>query len=303
VELVETYFFLWRLARRRLRYLCFDIFLRRFLISDPIGYSLARLARLRKRRSKVSWAMAPIIGITSQLREVATSYGAQPATTVTLSYSDAVTAAGGVPVVLPILDPGAIPSLLGRLDGVVLTGGGDVDPTQYGGEGHEAVYGVHDARDRAELAIARYAAENRLPALAICRGIQVLNVAMGGDLIADIPSQVDGGFEHFVTGNGAALQPHQAIRLEDGCGLARLFGTTSLKVNSLHHQAVATPAPGLRPVAWSEDGVIEAMEPEDATWPLLAVQWHPENLVGTEPAARTLFDELVAAATTASANR
>lgn len=240
--------------------------------------------------------MAPVIGISSQLRDVATSYGAQPATTVTLSYSDAVTAAGGVPVVMPILDPGTIPFLLDRLDGVVLTGGGDVDPARYGGEGHEAVYGVHEARDAAELAIARYVADRQIPTLAICRGLQVLNVALGGDLIADIPTQVDGGFEHFVTGNGAARQAFQAIDLEDGCGLVRLFGTSSLKVNSLHHQAVATPALGLRPVAWSEDGVIEALEADDANWPLLAVQWHPENLVGTEPAARTLFDELITAA-------
>jgi len=247
--------------------------------------------------------MAPVIGITAQLREVATSYGAQPATTVTLSYSDAVAAAGGVPVVLPILDPAMIPYALSRLDGLVLTGGGDVAPGLYGGAGHEAIYGVHDSRDRSELAIARYAADKKMPVLAICRGIQILNVALGGDLIADIPSQVDGGFEHFVTGNGAATQAHQTIELQDGCGLAQLFGTASLKVNSLHHQAIATPAPGLRPVAWSEDGVIEAVEPEDPSWPLLAVQWHPENLVETEPAARTLFDELISAAIVQSANR
>ncbi len=246
--------------------------------------------------------MAPVIGITSQQRDVATSYGAQPATTVTLSYSDSVIGAGGVPVVLPILSPEAVPHVMDRLDGLVLTGGGDVAPDLYGGAGHPAVYGVHEGRDQSELAVARYAAEKKMPVLAICRGIQVLNVALGGDLIADIPSQIDGGFEHFVTGNGAATQAHQSIELADGCGLAQLFGTTSLKVNSLHHQAVATPAPGLRPVAWSEDGVIEAMEPEDASWPLLAVQWHPENLVGTEPAARSLFGELVSAASTRAAN-
>ncbi len=246
--------------------------------------------------------MAPVIGITSQRRDVATSYGAQPATTVTLSYSDSVVDAGGVPVVIPILDPKAIPHVVRRLDGILLTGGGDIAPDVYGGAGHATVYGVDEARDRSELAVARHAAEEKMPVLAICRGIQVLNVALGGDLIADIPSQIDGGFEHFVTGNGAATQAHQSIELADGCGLAQLFGTTSLKVNSLHHQAVATPAPGLRPVAWSEDGVIEAMEPEDASWPLLAVQWHPENLVGTEPAARSLFGELVSAASTRAAN-
>lgn len=247
--------------------------------------------------------MAPVIGITSQMRDVTTSYGAQPATTVTLTYTNAVTAAGGIPVVFPILDPEAIPPLMARIDGVVLTGGGDVEPAAYNGEGHEAVYGVDPARDRSELAVARYAAEHRLPTLAICRGIQVLNVALGGTLVADIPTQVDGGFEHFVSGNGAAMQAHQDVTLDEGCRLAGLFGTTSLKVNSLHHQAILQPAPGLRPVAWSHDGVVEAVEPEDLTWPLLAVQWHPENLVSTEPAARTLFSELITAAAGARANR
>lgn len=203
---------------------------------------------------------------------------------------------------LPILEPDAIPAVLDRLDGVVLTGGGDMAPDSYGGAGHPAIYGVHEARDRSELAVARYAAGRKMPLLAICRGIQVLNVALGGDLIADIPSQVEGGFEHFVTGNGAAKQAHQSIELASGCGLAQLFGTTSLKVNSLHHQAVATPAPGLRPVAWSEDGVIEALEALDPAWPLLAVQWHPENLVETEPAARSLFDQLIIAATEQAVN-
>ena len=246
--------------------------------------------------------MKPIIGITSQQRDVATSYGAQPASTVTLSYSGAVVDAGGVPVVLPILDPAEVPSLLGRLDGVILTGGGDVEPSLYNGSTHDTVYGIHQARDLFELEIARFVAHQRMPTLAICRGIQVLNVALGGTLVADIPSQVDGGLEHFVTGNGAAHQAHQNVRLEEGCDLAQLFGTTELKVNSLHHQAVATPAPGLRPVAWSEDGVIEAMEPE-TDWPLRAVQWHPENLVASEGAAQDLFAELVSAAQLRLANR
>lgn len=246
--------------------------------------------------------MKPVIGITAQQRDVATSYGAQPADTVTLSYSGAVLGSGGIPVLLPILDPVVVPALLSRLDGVILTGGGDVEPSLYNGATHDSVYGVHRERDLFEMEVARYAAEQRMPTLAICRGIQVLNVALGGTLIADIPSQVDGGFDHFVTGNGAARRAHQAVRLEDGCGLAQLFGTTKLHVNSLHHQAVAEPAPGLRPVAWSDDGVIEALEPE-SDWPLLAVQWHPENLVETETAAQDLFSELVAAAQLRLANR
>lgn len=247
--------------------------------------------------------MTPVIGITSQQRDVTTSYGAQPATTVTLNYSSAVAEAGGVPFVLPILHPDLVPAALGRLDGLVMTGGGDIDPERYNGEAHTAVYGVHGPRDEMELAVARYAAEHRMPVLAICRGLQVLNVALGGDLVADIPTQIEGGFEHFVTGDGAESEAHQSIGLAEGCDLAQLFGTTELKVNSLHHQAVLTPAPGLRPVAWSEDGVIEAVEAEDETWPLQAVQWHPENLVGTEPAARTLFAELISAASHHATNR
>lgn len=247
--------------------------------------------------------MTPVIGITSQQRDVSTSYGSQPATTVTLNYSRAIADAGGIPFVLPILSPELVPAALDRLDGVVMTGGGDVDPARYNGAGHEAVYGVHGPRDEMELAVARYAAHHRLPLLAICRGLQVLNVALGGDLIGDIPTQVDGGFEHFITGEGAESLAHQTIGIADGCGLAELFGTTALKVNSLHHQAVRTPAPGLRPVAWSADGVIEAVEAEDEAWPLRAVQWHPENLIGTEPAARSLFEELILAASHRSANR
>ncbi len=247
--------------------------------------------------------MTPVIGITSQQRDVATHYGSQPATTVTLTYSEAVVRAGGIPFVLPIMDATAVPDALERLDGIVMTGGGDVAPELYDGDGHGTVYGVHLARDQMDVAVAKYAASQRLPVLAICRGIQVLNVALGGDLIADIESEVAGGFEHFVTGDGAAAEAHQTIDLAEGSGLAELFGTTSLKVNSLHHQAISRPAPGLRPIAWSEDGVIEAVESEDASWAFLGVQWHPENLVGTEPAARSLFDELVSAASTWAANR
>lgn len=99
------------------------------------------------------------------------------------------------------------------------------------------------------------------------------------------------------------MEAHQPVRLEAGCSLAGLFQTENLLVNSIHHQAVKQPAPGLRPVAWSPDGVIEGLEAEDPDWPLLAVQWHPENLVGTEDAARRLFAQLVDAANTRRAER
>lgn len=239
--------------------------------------------------------MRPLIGITAQRREVNTSYGAEPANTVVLNYSDAVFDAGGIPVLLPILSPEAVPGLVERLNGVVLTGGGDVEPSRYGLLEHPTVYGVDPARDDFELALARQIAELRLPVLAICRGLQVLNVALGGTLVVDIPSQIDGGFDHFRSGEDAK-RAHQALRFDESCEMVGLFGTSELKVNSLHHQAIAEPAPGLRPVAWSEDGVIEAVEPEDEQWPMRGVQWHPEHLVESESAARALFEGLVRAA-------
>ena len=243
--------------------------------------------------------MKPLIGITAQNREVNTSYGNEPANPVVLTYSNAVLEAGGIPVLLPILNAEAVPGLLQRLDGVVLTGGGDVDPSRYGLSEHPTVYGVDRARDSFELALARQIADLKKPVLAICRGLQVMNVALGGTLVVDIQTQIDGGFDHFQSGEDAK-RAHQALRFDESCRMAGLFGTSELKVNSLHHQAVAEPAPGLRPVAWSEDGVVEAVEPEDGQWPMLGVQWHPEHLVESESAARSLFETLVEAAAKAS---
>lgn len=239
--------------------------------------------------------MGPVIGITAQERAVETSGGPQPANTVTKSYSDAVLAAGGIPMLLPTLPPEAVPELASRLDGVLLTGGGDVDPYFYDGNGHDKIYGVSRERDLFEMALARQAAGLRIPTLAICRGMQVLNVALGGSLIDDIPSSIDDSLDHFQPGE-VARSAHQSVLLEDGCGLAGLLGGTELKVNSIHHQSVKTPAPGLRVVGRAPDGVIEALETEDELWPLLAVQWHPEHLIHSETTARRLFDSLVAAA-------
>lgn len=246
--------------------------------------------------------MQPVIGITAQTREVATSSGAQQADTVTHSYISAVAGAGAIPVLLPINDPDHVDEIVTRLDGVVLTGGGDVSPDRYNGTGHATVYGVDPRRDEFELALAVAIAREHLPLLAICRGIQVLNVALGGTLVVDIASEIETDIEHFAAGE-AAKTAHQPVQLAPDCSLAGLFQTTELLVNSIHHQAVKSPAPGLKPIAWSPDGVIEGLEAEDAEWPLLAVQWHPENLVGTEDAARRLFAQLVEAADKRRAER
>jgi putative glutamine amidotransferase len=237
----------------------------------------------------------PVIGISAETREVATSSGAQPADSVTRTYTNAIRLAGGIPVLLPISEPEVIPELAGRLDGILLTGGGDVSPHRYDGQEHESIYGIDHTRDEFELELARHVAAERIPLLAICRGLQVLNVALGGTLYQDIGSQLGTGIEHFVSGDQATVA-HQNIRFEEGCNLAGLFGLPGLMVNSLHHQAVLEAAPGLRPIAWSDDGVVEALEADDPEWPMIAVQWHPEHLTSNHDSARLLFEELITAA-------
>lgn len=243
--------------------------------------------------------MGPLIGITTRPRLVQASAGELWADTVSHTYRNGVTRAGGIPILLAQVDDSAVPPLLDRLDGLLLTGGGDVDPTLYGSVPTKDMYGIDPNRDRFEMALAREAHRRRLPVLAICRGIQILNVALGGSLIEDIPSEL-GSEGHAQIGEQVYI-PHQNVRIDESCGLAALVGTTELGVNSIHHQALRTVADGLHPVAWADDGVIEAIEADDPQWPLIGVQWHPEYLgeAGDDPSHR-LFSAFIA---NASADR
>ncbi len=235
--------------------------------------------------------MRPIIGITTRPKQVQTSGGELGADTLQHTYRDAVAASGAVPILLAPVNGDDIDRLLDRLDGLVLTGGGDIHPRFYNSAVNDAMYDIHESRDLFELELARRASARAMPTLAICRGMQVVNVAFGGSLVEDIPGEY--GTEHAVLGDGA-FQRHQPVRLAAGCELATLFGTTELKVNSIHHQAVRRIAPGFIEVGWGEDGVVEAIEPVGDAWPLLAVQWHPEYLhAGGDVEASVLFDELV----------
>lgn len=189
--------------------------------------------------------------------------------------------------------------------GVLLTGGDDVAPAHYGEDRHPSVSEVPPERDEFELALVNAARKQKLPILAICRGLQVLNVACGGTLIQDIPSQLPGASEHRFK-----VPPHQPFELaheiwvEKDSLLAklmreRLVGGDSLEVNSRHHQAVKTLAPGFRSVATAPDGVIEAIE--DPAMPFcLGVQWHPENFWRTGE-FRALFEGFAAAASSSPA--
>lgn len=235
--------------------------------------------------------MRPVIGLTTRPKQIQTSGGELGADTLQHTYRDAVIASGAVPVLLAPVASDDVDLLLDRIDGLILTGGGDIDPRLYDSTVHPAMYDIHDSRDLFEMELARRAAARGMPTLAICRGMQVVNVAFGGSLVEDIPSEY--GTNHAALGE-AAFERHQPVRLAEGCELAGLFGTTELKVNSIHHQAVRRIAAGFTEVAWGEDGVVEAIEPAGDAWPLLAVQWHPEYLhAGGDVSASVLFDELV----------
>lgn len=209
-------------------------------------------------------------------------------------YLKSVEQAGGTPRVLRFdEDPDEV---VGEIDGLLLTGGADVDPALYGEARHPAVEDAEPGRDAFEIALTRRALERDLPVLAICRGAQVLNVATGGTLVQDIPSAVDTTLAHTVQQPDAVAHEvtvAQGSRLERVLGPA-VDGGHRCRVNSRHHQSVGRVGGSLEVSATSEDGVVEAIERPDATF-CLGVQWHPENFWRTGE-FRPLFDSFVAAA-------
>jgi gamma-glutamyl-gamma-aminobutyrate hydrolase PuuD len=202
-------------------------------------------------------------------------------------YVDAVLRAGGTPVVVNAApDPKA---LLDRVDALVLTGGPDVDPDLYGQASDPNVYGVDRAGDDFECALVEAATVRSIPMLAICRGIQILNVARGGTLFQHIPA--DPGVPAHGEPGVAAGARLQDVTLEPGCLVAEVMGTTTVRASCHHHQAVAELGDGLRVVGRAADGIIEALELDGAF--VLAVQWHPEDTAADDPAQQLLFDGLI----------
>jgi putative glutamine amidotransferase len=242
--------------------------------------------------------MRPLIGITtSEVRPLTYAHEApldepfRGEMALGITYTNALEAAGAAPVVLPPLGEGAIGDLLDGLGAVVLSGGPDVDPAEYGAERDPRLGPTRRRLDRFELALARAADERELPILGICRGCQVLNVARGGDLIQDVA-------DHRQRYRGE--RPAHPVAIEPDSRLARAAGATELEVNSFHHQGVRTLGRGLRAVARAPDGLIEAIE--DPGRPFhIGVQWHAEY--DTERASgmallRTLVETAVTAAQT-----
>lgn len=227
-------------------------------------------------------AFRPSIGITTRGRNPEGRFE------LTAKYVEAVRKAGGYPVLLP---PGETDpeECFEFLDGFVLTGGPDVEPKLYGGKMHPQVYGVDPERDECEIRLARAIVEVDKPALFICRGMQVLNVALGGTLVEHVPDE----FGSTVSHRGQDAYEFHDVTIEPRSQLAKLVGATRLTTPSWHHQAVRKLAPGFAAVARSSDGVIEAIEHPDHP-DLVAVQWHPEHTAAEDPRQRALFESLIA---------
>ena len=239
-------------------------------------------------------AHPPIVGLTCSAT-VSEGPSAAPRYSQNQAYVQAVVRAGGVPVLVPLVSNlallGAAYSLL---DGLLLPGGEDVGPERYGEPRHEKCGRVTPVRDEVELTLARWALRDGKPLLAICRGIQVLNVALGGSLVQDIASQIPEAANHtWYPGFPRDRLAHD-VHIDDGSRLARICGTDDLPVNSLHHQAVKDLASGLTVAGQAPDGLIEAVEANDHPF-AIGVQWHPEELAASNARAQRLFDALVAA--------
>ena len=229
----------------------------------------------------------PLIGISSYARANSRTADRE-VYPIPTSYVDAIRQAGGAAVVLP---PGEVDpeELVGSFDGLVLSGGGDVGPARYGGPEHETIYGVSEERDLFEIALARALVDrDDRPFLCICRGLQILNVALGGDLHTHLPDVPTSTVVHRLP---ERLHTHHEATIAPDSRLADLLGATTVKVSSWHHQAIRMLAPDLRAVAWAEDGIIEAVEHRRSR-SCIAIQWHPEMQMD-DPLQRRLFERFV----------
>lgn len=228
---------------------------------------------------------APVIGITGNFSDGNLSLAP--------GYYASILKAGGVPFIIPPLDnDNILINLLDNIDGLLLTGGGDINPLFLKEEPVKELHSINPHRDRQELLLARLAANRQIPVLGICRGIQVLNAALGGSLYQDIYSQAEGKLIKHSQDLDRAYASH-TVRIEEDSLLAKIMGQTTLPVNSFHHQAVKEPAPGFRVSARATDGIIEAIESKEYK-SMLGVQWHPECFIlNGDECMMPLFDWLL----------
>jgi putative glutamine amidotransferase len=241
----------------------------------------------------------PLIGLTtSEVRSAdehkPTPEGDPPRKDIALGfkYFEAIERAGGIPVIVPPLGPQAIEPLLSRLSGICIAGGPDIDPRSYGAASHPKLGPTEPELDRFELAVTWAARARCIPILAICRGAQMLNVALGGSLHMHLPDDAGDRVEHRRKGSEGPSASHE-IRVEPDSVLGRVLGTERTTVNSYHHQATRKLGRGLRAVAHADDGVVEGIELNGPDF-VVGVQWHAEAM--DTPEQRALFEGFVDAA-------
>jgi len=230
----------------------------------------------------------PLIGITTRNGKDSDGH---PALMILHSYVNAVLGAGGLSVPIPSSLPQEdLRQLYSQLDGILFSGGGDISLDYFPGPDHPRIDGIDKARDTTEISLMRSAVEDKKPLLGICRGAQVMNVALGGTLYTHIPDQLKGALDHDYPGNLRRTLVHPVYVSEESRA-AEIFGETLLQVNSLHHQGLKDIAPGLRVAGKAPDGLVEVVELPDHPY-AVAVQWHPEWLTD-QPAMQRLFKVFV----------
>jgi putative glutamine amidotransferase len=233
----------------------------------------------------------PLIGLTTYQSANAENL---PASSLLQAYSDAILSVGGLPVLIPLSfvdKPAELANLVELMDGLVFTGGGDIDPQRYGGTDHELSTGVDSGRDSLELLLFELLVERRKPLLGICRGMQLMNVALGGDLYTDLSTQRPGSLKHDHDPDRPRTHIAHGVTLSAEGKLFQIIEDKTIPVNSLHHQGIHRLASGMLVQGLAEDGSIEAVELVDYPF-CIGVQWHPEWLMD-QNASRKIFKALV----------
>ncbi len=241
----------------------------------------------------------PLIGITTQTQEPIP--GVAPRCWIMgHTYITSLSSQGALPWVIPLVahDLETLRGIYEQVDGVFLPGGMDVDPTHYDEDRSELCGRIDSDRDTVEITLARWALEDHKPLLGVCRGLQVLNVAAGGSLYQDVLAQHPGAIKHdYYPYHGEFTRDRLShdVQIESGSRLGRLLGGPIFPVNSMHHQGIKRLAPGLRPTSFAPDGLIESIEAPNGQF-AVAVQWHPEEFVQSDPVTRRLFHGFLKAA-------
>jgi putative glutamine amidotransferase len=246
--------------------------------------------------------MRPVIGVTTQTLQAIDGIPESLPHSVVMNerYYTAVAQAGGAPVLVPLVqdDMETVRAVYDHLDAVLIPGGVDMDPALFGEERHPKLGNVDEARDALEMQLTRWAVAEGKPLLGLCRGLQVINVTLGGTLYQDLEAQYPGGIKHDYFPTYGFTRDHLAhdVAVMAGSRLHDMLASDRITVNSMHHQGIKTLAPGLVASATAPDGLVEAVELPDAPF-CVGVQWHPEVFEMANPDTRRVFREFIAAAT------